>query len=105
MILACSNRRGDSLSLEGRVGPAQGIDECLRITVTDGVISALESGQASTLVIAPAFVDPHVHLRTPGREDEETLRSGTEAGGERVLRDPRDAEHGADRGFSRRARR
>ena len=31
------------------------------------------------LVIAPAFVDPHVHLRTPGREDEETLRSGTEA--------------------------
>jgi len=61
------------------VAPAQGIDECLRIIVTDGVISALESGQASTLVIAPAFVDPHVHLRTPGREDEETLRSGTEA--------------------------
>ena len=61
------------------MAPAQGIDECLRITVTDGVISALESGQASTLVIAPAFVDPHVHLRTPGREDEETLRSGTEA--------------------------
>ena len=30
-------------------------------------------------MIAPAFVDPHVHLRTPGREDEETLRSGTEA--------------------------
>ena len=29
--------------------------------------------------IAPAFVDPHVHLRTPGREDEETIRSGTEA--------------------------
>ena len=33
----------------------------------------------SALVVAPAFVDPHVHLRTPGREDEETLRSGTEA--------------------------
>jgi dihydroorotase len=80
VILACSNGRGDSLSLEGRVvAPTQDIDECLRITVTDGVISALESGQASTLVIAPAFVDPHVHLRTPGREDEETLRSGTEA--------------------------
>ncbi|HZC30087.1 MAG TPA: dihydroorotase, partial [Gaiellaceae bacterium] len=27
----------------------------------------------------PAFVDPHVHLRTPGREDEETLESGTAA--------------------------
>ena len=27
----------------------------------------------------PAFVDPHVHLRTPGREDEETIASGTAA--------------------------
>src|SRR5581483_723650 len=31
------------------------------------------------LVLAPAFVDPHVHLRTPGREDEETVASGTAA--------------------------
>jgi dihydroorotase len=30
-------------------------------------------------VLAPAFVDPHVHLRTPGREDEEDLGSGTDA--------------------------
>jgi dihydroorotase len=30
-------------------------------------------------VLAPAFVDPHVHLRTPGREDEETIASGTKA--------------------------
>jgi dihydroorotase len=30
-------------------------------------------------VLAPAFVDPHVHLRTPGREDEEDLASGTRA--------------------------
>ena len=29
------------------------------------------------LVLAPGFVDPHVHLRTPGREDEETIASGT----------------------------
>jgi dihydroorotase len=66
--------------LEGRVvAPAQGIDESLRLTVTDGVISALEPGAPSDLVLAPAFVDPHVHLRTPGREDEETIRSGTEA--------------------------
>ena len=34
---------------------------------------------ASGLVLAPAFVDPHVHLRTPGREDEETIASGTAA--------------------------
>ena len=31
------------------------------------------------LVLAPGFVDPHVHLRTPGREDEETIASGTAA--------------------------
>jgi dihydroorotase len=30
-------------------------------------------------VLAPALVDPHVHLRTPGREDEEDLASGTRA--------------------------
>ncbi|MDH4339489.1 MAG: dihydroorotase [Thermoleophilia bacterium] len=82
MTLACRNGRSDSLVLEGRVvAPAQGIDDTLRITVTDGVISAIESGGTGTAgaVVAPAFVDPHVHLRSPGREDEETLRSGTEA--------------------------
>ena len=30
-------------------------------------------------MLTPAFVDPHVHLRTPGREDEETIASGTAA--------------------------
>jgi dihydroorotase len=79
-VLFCANGRGDSLTLEGRVvAAAQGIDECLRITVTDGVISAIEPAAASALVVAPAFVDPHVHLRTPGREDEETLGTGTAA--------------------------
>lgn len=78
-MLASRNGRSDSLVLEGRiVAPAQGIDDALRITVTDGVISAIEPGSGGA-VVAPAFVDPHVHLRTPGREDEETLRSGTEA--------------------------
>jgi dihydroorotase len=80
VILACCNGRSDSLVVEGRVvAPAQGIDESLRITVTDGVVAAIEPAPAGGLVVAPAFVDPHVHLRTPGREDEETLRSGSEA--------------------------
>ncbi len=43
------------------------------------MIASLEPATASSLVIATAFVDPHVHLRTPGREDEETIRSGTDA--------------------------
>jgi dihydroorotase len=68
------------MTLEGRViAPVQGIDECLAVTVEDGVITRIEPAVASEIVVAPAFVDPHVHLRTPGREDEETLRSGTEA--------------------------
>ena len=80
MTLFCANGRGDSLVVEGRVvSPTQGIDAALRITVTDGVISTIEPAGASGLVVSPAFIDPHVHLRTPGREDEETLRSGTEA--------------------------
>ena len=80
LMLVARNGRSDSLTLEGRVlAPAQGIDESLRITVTDGVISAIEPGQPGSVVVAPAFVDPHVHLRTPGREDEETIGSGTEA--------------------------
>ena len=35
--------------------------------------------QTCALPISPGFVDPHVHLRTPGREDEETIASGTAA--------------------------
>ena len=74
---------GDAtLVLEGRVlDPTEGTDAALRITVTDGVITAVEPGAigSETQVIAPAFVDPHVHLRTPGREDEETIASGTAA--------------------------
>ncbi len=79
-MLWCADGHRDSVVVEGRVvAPGQGIDECLRVIVTDGVISRIEPSGSSRAVIAPAFVDPHVHLRTPGREDEETIRSGTEA--------------------------
>ena len=80
MIVASRNGRGDSLTLEGRVvAPTQGIDESLAIAIEHGLITRIEPSGSSRAVIAPAFVDPHVHLRVPGREDEETLRSGTEA--------------------------
>lgn len=80
MILASRNGHSDSLTLEGRVvAPAQRIDECLQVTIERGLITRMEPTSASGALIAPAFVDPHVHLRTPGREDEETLRTGTEA--------------------------
>jgi dihydroorotase len=49
------------------------------VTVEDGVIVRIEPGSRDDHVLAPAFVDPHVHLRTPGREDEETIATGTAA--------------------------
>ena len=70
------------------VDPVTRIDTILDVRLDGGVIAALgEQLDANShrvvegvgLVLAPAFVDPHVHLRTPGREDEETIRTGTEA--------------------------
>jgi dihydroorotase len=82
-MLFGGNGRKDDLVLEGIrvVDPTQGIDEVLTITVEKGVIASLEPGSspANGKIVAPAFVDPHVHLRTPGREDEEDIGSGTRA--------------------------
>jgi len=79
-MLVLRDGRGDSLILEGRVvAPTQRIDEFLKLTIAEGLLTRIEPSGSSRAVIAPAFVDPHVHLRTPGREDEETIRSGTEA--------------------------
>src|SRR6476620_7766071 len=70
------------------IDPPLGIDQLLDVRVDGGVISELGLNveanghrlvEGRGLVLAPAFVDPHVHLRTPGREDEETIASGTAA--------------------------
>jgi dihydroorotase len=68
--------------------PVAGVDDVLDVRVDDGMIAELGSRldpnahrtiDGDGLVLAPAFVDPHVHLRSPGREDEETIASGTAA--------------------------
>jgi dihydroorotase len=68
--------------------PAEGVDAVLDVRVDGGTIAQLgerldTNGHRTIdgrgLLLAPAFVDPHVHLRTPGREDEETIASGTAA--------------------------
>jgi len=76
------NGRKDSLTFEAvRVlDPSEGIDDVLTVTVERGTITGLAPASGGNgKVLAPAFVDPHVHLRTPGREDEEDLSSGTRA--------------------------
>jgi dihydroorotase len=68
--------------------PAEGIDARLDVRIDGGTIAAIAERvdanehrvvEAEGLVLAPGFVDPHVHLRTPGRADEETVASGTAA--------------------------
>lgn len=80
----------DNIVIRGArlLDPAEGVDATLDVRVDNGVIAQLGEGldtnehrvvEAHGLILAPAFVDPHVHLRTPGREDEETIASGTAA--------------------------
>lgn len=80
-----------SLVIQGArvLDPAAGVDAVLDMKIEKGVIAELaqpggkaadgKTLTAAGMVLAPAFVDPHVHLRTPGREDEETISSGTAA--------------------------
>src|SRR5436309_6126816 len=80
----------DDLVVRGArvVDPTEGLDATIDVRVDGGTISQLGADLAANghrvvdgtgLLLAPAFVDPHVHLRTPGREDEENLASGTRA--------------------------
>ncbi len=59
------------------------------ILIENGVITKIESNLKEKVdavydlkdcVIVPGFADVHVHLREPGREDEETVKTGIEAG-------------------------
>ena len=81
MLFARNGRRDDVVFKAVRVlDPGEGIDDVLTVTVERGVITRMEPASGGDRkVLAPAFVDPHVHLRTPGREDEEDLVSGTRA--------------------------
>jgi len=70
------------------VDPVEGLDATQDVRIDNGVIAEIGTGldtnehrvvEAGGMILAPAFIDPHVHLRTPGREDEETIASGTAA--------------------------
>ena len=77
----------------GRViDPASQLDDRRDILIEDGKIAGLgkkieipklreeaEVFDATGLVVAPGFIDLHVHLREPGQESAETIDTGTRA--------------------------
>ena len=66
------------------VDPATGRDEVADVAVQDGLVASESAANATVLdcdglVLAPGLVDLHTHLRQPGREDRETVETGTRA--------------------------
>ncbi len=70
------------------VDPSQKINKVLDLGIDDGRVSEISTRirkrgrkeiDARGLIVAPGFIDMHVHLREPGREDAETIETGTNA--------------------------
>jgi dihydroorotase len=72
--------------------PRADLDGCHDVRVRDGIVAEIAApgtlapgdgddvhDGAGRHLLAPAFVDPHVHLRTPGQEHKEDIESGTRA--------------------------
>jgi dihydroorotase len=74
---------------QGRiVDPSQKLNKTMDLGIEDGRIAEIapkirKKGRkeidARKLVVLPGFIDMHVHLREPGREDSETIETGTNA--------------------------
>jgi dihydroorotase len=91
--LFCAPRPGADLLIRGAqvLDPRGELDEPRDILIRDGHISeiappeSIAPGDRMDVVPAagkhlfPGFVDPHVHLRTPGQEHKEDLDTGTAA--------------------------
>ena len=73
----------------GRViDPASNVDTVQDLLIKNGKISKVSRSitskgavtiDASDKIVVPGLIDMHTHLREPGREDEETIGSGTRA--------------------------
>jgi dihydroorotase len=71
------------------VDPSRDLDTAADVIIEDSLIAAVGPGldapedaeriDASGLVVAPGFIDVHVHLREPGGEHKETIASGARA--------------------------
>jgi dihydroorotase len=70
------------------VDPGRSLDAEVDLLLVDGEVAELgprvaargaEVLEVAGLVVCPGFIDLHVHLREPGREDKETIATGTRA--------------------------
>src|SRR5213082_541881 len=72
------------------IDPSQGINSGKNLFIEDGRVVGLSSHSdpipsetevfdATGLIVAPGFIDMHVHLREPGHEYKETIASGAAA--------------------------
>jgi dihydroorotase len=69
------------------IDPASNLDMVGDLLIEEGKIGKIASTlsapdaellDARGLVVSPGFIDLHVHLREPGREDEETIETGSQ---------------------------
>ena len=80
---------GKLLIKNGRVmDPSSGFDSTVDVLLLDGRVAAIGANlsatgaaqfDASGMIVAPGFIDMHVHLRDPGFEHAETIESGSRA--------------------------
>jgi dihydroorotase len=70
------------------VDPSQNLDRVCDVLLRDGVVIELgehlssddiEAFDAAGAIVAPGFIDMHVHLREPGQTHKETIASGSAA--------------------------
>jgi dihydroorotase len=87
-----NQRKEKSLLIRGGhvIDPAAGIDGLMDVLLRDGRVAEVvlpnkirgnvdEKFDAKELIVAPGFIDLHIHLREPGQSYKETIATGTAA--------------------------